>query len=391
MPVPPPLRIAIVAGEESGDTLGAGLMQGLKKLCDRDIIFEGIGGAQMLANGFHSLFPQDRLAVMGLFEPLKRLPELINIRRRLQQHFLTQPPDVFIGIDSPDFNLGLELKLKRAGIPTVHYVSPSVWAWRRGRIKKIRRAVDLMLTLFPFEAEFYHQHKVAVEFVGHPLADKVPLNPDSESARKDLSVDKITSGKKVVAILPGSRAAEVASLGRIFLDTANLCLKQTRHIHFLIPSANEQRHRQLEQLLEDYKLPLTLVAGRSRTVMQAADAVLLASGTSTLEAMLLKKPMVIAYKLSALTFAIVAKISHVEHVGLPNLLAGRPLVPEFLQAQVTPSNLADALMGFLQDQAQSDTLKREFAVIHRSLNKNADESAAQAIQILIDRCGEKYE
>lgn len=378
-----PLRIGIVAGEESGDTLGAGLMRALKALCGDDIIFEGVGGMQMVEEGFNSLFPQDRLAVMGLFEPLKRLPELISIRRQLNEHFLTHRPQVFIGIDSPDFNLGLEEKLKGAGISTVHYVSPSVWAWRRGRIKKIRRAVDLMLTLFPFEADFYHRHQVTVEFVGHPLAEKVPLEPDVVSARGELGLSKVLHEKKVVAILPGSRAAEVSSLGNIFLATADLCLKKDPNLHFLIPAANEQRHAQLEQLVRDYNLPVTLIAGQSRTVMQAADAVLLASGTSTLEAMLLKKPMVIAYKLSRLTFAIVSRLAYIKHVGLPNLLAGKLLVPEFLQENVTPLNLSDALLQFLHDPIKSDALKQEFSFIHQSLRKNADELAARAIQQLM--------
>src|SRR5690606_4345211 len=286
------LRIGIVVGEASGDILGAGLMVALRKHFP-EAEFSGIGGPRMLALGFHSFFPQDRLAVMGLVEPLKRLPELLKIRRFLRDHFSENPPDVFIGIDSPDFNLTLEGDLKEHGIPTVHYVSPSVWAWRQKRIIKIARSVDLMLTLLPFEAEFYERHQVPVEFVGHHLADEIPLEVDAAAARKDLH---LAPNARVVALMPGSRSTEVEKHAPVFLRAAALCLKRDPGLQFVIPAANSDRYRQLHiQLNQFADLPVLLVnGGQSQKVMIAANVVLLASGTTALEALLLKRPMVIA-------------------------------------------------------------------------------------------------
>ncbi len=375
-----PFRIGIVAGEASGDILGAGLMQALKRRFP-DCQFEGIGGERMLAEGCHSFFPQDRLAVMGLIEPLKHLPELLGIRRFLKNHFLANPPDVFIGIDSPDFNLDLELSLKRAGIRTAHYVSPSVWAWRQGRIRKIKKAVDLMLTLLPFEAEFYRRHQVPVSFVGHPLADKIPMEVDKPAARQALGLDP---QKTCVALLPGSRAGEVEHLGRVFLDAARECVTAFGPMEFLIPSANPFRHAQLQQLLRNYDdLTVHLVAGRSHEVMAAADVVAMASGTTTLEAMLLKRPMVIAYKMAPLSFAILSRIVKVPSVGLPNLLAGKPLVPELLQDEASPEAVAAAIVEYLRNPRKVADLQEAYRAIHQQLARDADVAAADAIGALL--------
>lgn len=379
-------RIVIVAGEASGDILGAGLLAALR-LRYPQAVFEGIGGPRMLAQGFHSLFPQDRLAVMGLVEPLKRLPELLSIRKQLRQRYIANPPDVFIGIDSPAFNTDLELSLRKHGIKTAHYVSPSVWAWRQGRIKKIARAVDLMLTLFPFETDIYHQYKVPVVFVGHPLADQIPLVTDSSAARARLGLEPRSSGVVSVALLPGSRASEIDKMGALLIDVARYCQARQVGIEFIIPSANHERHSQLQVLLQRYGqgLPVTLILGQSHDVMAAADIVVMASGTTTLEAMLLKKPMVITYKLAAFSYWLFSKLVKVKSVGLPNLLAGKVLVPEFIQSEATATKIGDAVLSLLADSTKTSELQREFTVIHHQLKKNASTMAAQAIAELIER------
>lgn len=379
-------RIAIVAGEASGDLLGAGLLAALR-LRYPQAVFEGIGGPRMLAEGFHSLFPQDRLAVMGLVEPLKRLPELLSIRKQLRQRYIANPPDVFIGIDSPAFNTDLELSLRKQGIKTVHYVSPSVWAWRQGRIKKIAKAVDLMLTLFPFETDIYRQHHVPVAFVGHPLADQIPLVTDRCEARARLGLEQRRPGIVSVALLPGSRASEIDKMGMLLIEVARYCQARQVDIEFIIPSANRERHTQLQILLQRYGggMPITLVLGQSHDVMAAADIVVMASGTTTLEAMLLKKPMVIVYKLAPFSYWLFSKLVKIKSVGLPNLLAGKVLVPEFLQDDATASNIGDAVLSLLADPEKTSELQREFAVIHHQLKKNASVMAAQAVADLIER------
>ncbi len=283
------MRIGIVVGEASGDILGAGLIKSIKSR-HPDCQFEGIGGPLMQAQGFRSLFPLDRLSVMGLVEPLKRLPELLGIRKQLRRHFLADPPALVLGIDSPDFNLDLELKLRRAGLLTAHYVSPSVWAWRQKRVKKIKQAVDLVLTLFPFETAFYHQHNVRAEFVGHPLADQFDFEVDTQAARQTLG---FADEDKVIALLPGSRAGEVKLMGALFLETAQWCLQRHPGLRFVVPAANEARKQQLQMILQDHSTTdaenVSLLDGNSQLAMSAADVVLMASGTTTLEAMLLKK------------------------------------------------------------------------------------------------------
>lgn len=377
-----PLRIGIVAGELSGDILGAGLIEALRKQSSRPIEFAGIGGPRMLAAGFDSRFDIDRLAVMGLVEPLKRLPELLRMRRTLRAHFLAWRADIVIGIDSPDFNLGLELWLRQRGIRTAHYVSPSVWAWRQGRIRKIRRAVDLMLTLFPFEAQFYRDHQVPVVFVGHPLADELPLQIDVDAARAQLDI----SGREfIVAMLPGSRAGEIEQMLAPFVDAAQWLLQHHQDIIFLIPAANEARFAQLETALRDSDLPIRLLQGQSHLAMAAADVVLMTSGTTTLEAMLLKKPMVVAYRMGRLSWLLLRRLVKTPFVSLPNLVAGRALVPELLQDDVRGDVIGRLLLERLDDHAQRQQLQREFHVLHEGLRRNASEMAAKAVLDVIRR------
>jgi lipid-A-disaccharide synthase len=373
------LRIGILAGESSGDILGAGLMQSLRQLRP-DIEFEGIGGPLMQAQGLQSRHPMERLSVMGLIEPLKRLPELLGIRKDIIEHFSQHPPAVFIGIDSPDFNLTIEQRLKEKGIRTVHYVSPSVWAWRQKRIAKIAKSVDLLLSLFPFEAEFYQKHKVPVCFVGHPLADLIALESDTRRAREQLGLNP---DAKVLALLPGSRQGEVARMGPVFLETAELLTKQLPELHFLVPCANQARKHQLEAMLGTAHKNLYLLDGQSRIVMEAADAVILASGTATLEAMLFKKPMLVCYKMASLSYAIISRMLKVPFFSLPNLLAGKLLVEELVQQQVNPHAIAAKTIALLQQDSAHQALLSEYRQIHQNLRQGADARAAQAVLALI--------
>jgi lipid-A-disaccharide synthase len=372
------LRVALVAGEASGDILGAGLMQALKARHPQ-IEFIGIGGPRMEAEGLKSYFPMERLAVMGLVEVLGRLLELLARRRRLVRELIAAQPDVFIGIDAPDFNLDLELKLRRAGIKTVHYVSPSVWAWRQKRVLKIRQACDLMLTLFPFEAQFYDAQQVPVRFVGHPLADAIPLDADRAAAR--IALDLPPSGP-VVALLPGSRGGEVARLGALFLDAASRLRALRPGIRFVLPSASPERRAQLEQLLVGRDLPLTLLDGRSHEALAASDAVLIASGTATLEALLYKRPMVVAYQVAPLTYRILKRLVKSPYISLPNLLAERLLVPELIQDAATPEALAQHVAPLLED---GGVQTESFDLIHRALRREASAQAADAVLELVGR------
>jgi lipid-A-disaccharide synthase len=376
------IHIGIVVGEASGDILGAALLTELRKIYP-DAEFSGIGGPRMLALGFHSYFPQDRLAVMGLIEPLKRLPELLRIRKFLREHFIANPPAVFIGIDSPDFTISLEGSLKENGIKTVHYVSPSVWAWRQKRVFKIAKSVDLMLTLLPFEAAFYEKHNVPVEFVGHHLADEIPLVVDKYQARRELGIPEHA---RVVALLPGSRASEVERMGSLFMHAAVFCLEQDPELLFYIPAANSDRYRELHHQLNDYvDFPIQLFNGNSHKVMAAADVLLLASGTVALEALLLKKPMVVAYKMAPLTFKILSWLVKTPYVSLPNLLADKLLVPELLQNDATPEKLSAAVINYFENPEETQALCNTFADMHTVLKRNASERAAIAISKLINR------
>ncbi len=369
------LRIALVAGEASGDILGAGLMRALKAQHPA-VEFIGVGGPLMQAEGLTSYFPMERLSVMGLVEVLGRLRELLARRKLLIKTLIEEKPDVFIGIDAPDFTLNIELKLRQAGIKTVHYVSPSVWAWRQKRVLKIREGCDLMLTLLPFEARFYEEKGVPVRFVGHTLADAIPLQADRAAARAELGLPD----GPLVALMPGSRGGEVGRLGALFFDAAERLQAQKPGIRFVLPCASPQRRAQIETLLEGRNLPLTLLDGQSHLALAACDAVLIASGTATLEALLYKRPMVVAYRLAPLTFWILKRMVKSPYVSLPNLLAQRLLVPELLQDDATPEALAQTLLPLI-DGGEEQT--RGFDDIHRTLRRDASNQAADAVLTLI--------
>ncbi|MCD5993711.1 lipid-A-disaccharide synthase [Pseudomonas sp. CDFA 602] len=370
------LRIALVAGEASGDILGSGLMRAIKAR-HPNVEFIGVGGPLMEAEGMQSQFPMERLSVMGLVEVLGRLRELLARRKLLVQTLVEQKPDVFIGIDAPDFTLNIELQLRRAGIKTVHYVSPSVWAWRQKRVLKIREGCDLMLTLLPFEARFYEDQGVPVRFVGHPLADTIPLESDRDAARAELGFD---GTGPVVALMPGSRGGEVGRLGGLFFDAAERVLAQRPGTRFVLPCASPQRRAQIESLLQGRSLPVTLLDGRSHVALAACDAVLIASGTATLEALLYKRPMVVAYRLAPVTFWILKRLVKSPYVSLPNLLAQRLLVPELLQDAATSETLADTLLPLI-DGGQAQT--EGFDEIHRTLRRDASNQAADAVLSLV--------
>ena len=381
------MRIGIIAGELSGDLLGAGLIRAIRASYP-DADFEGIGGPQMLAAGFRSHYPLETLSVMGLIEVLKHYPRLKKCRDSLRDYFLHHRPDVFIGIDAPDFNLGLEYALKAAGIPTVHYVSPSVWAWRQYRIHKIARSCDLMLTLFPFEASFYQEHNIPVRFVGHPLADDIPLYSDKLAARHDLEntgLKPLPTSGILIALLPGSRYNEVHQLAPPFLHTATWLLAQRSNIHFIVPLANAKLKALFIQQVADIapNLPITLLDGQSHLAMAAADVVIMASGTATLEAMLLKRPMIVAYRAAPLTYWIAKRLVHIPYFSLPNLLAQERLVPEFLQQQVIPEDLGAAVLHWLENPAQVEILQNHFTKLHHSLRLSASQQASQAVLSLI--------
>lgn len=375
------IRVGMVAGEVSGDILGAGLIKAIKQRYP-NAQFEGIGGPLMIDQGFKSFVPMERLSVMGLVEVLGRIFELIGIRRRLKQHFVAQRPDVFVGIDAPDFNIGLEIALRKQGIRTTHYVSPSVWAWRQKRIFKIARAVDLMLTLLPFEAKFYQQHNVKVAFVGHPLADDIPLQSEQLAAREKLG---FSESDQLVAILPGSRGGEIKYIGDSLLDAAQKIQAQKPDVQFLVPCVNSARREQIEALLESRPkgLNIRLYDGQSRDLMAASNAVMLASGTAALEAMLLKKPMVVAYRVSRITHAIMKRLLKVAYVSLPNLLANKALVPELLQDDANPDLIAKNVLARLEPDTASQ-LEASFTELHQQLRRNASERAADAVVELIE-------
>lgn len=381
------VHIVLVAGELSGDGLGAGLMAALRERCPQ-LTFSGVGGPAMQAQGLVSLAPLERLAVMGLVEVLRHLPGLIRLRRQLYRQIIAKPPLVFIGIDAPDFNLGLERRLRAHGIPTVHYVSPSVWAWRSWRVKKIARAVDLMLTLFPFEAAFYQCHGVPVCYVGHPLADAIPLEPETDTlaARRTLKLPDDWTNAPLVALLPGSRWGEVQRLGPLFLETAAWLRAYRPTLRFLLPAATPQLHEKLTQwcALHAPDLPIVMTQGQSQTVMAAADIVLLASGTATLEAMLLKRPMVMAYRVAPITAWLARRLVRVAHFALPNLLAGQELIPEFIQEAATVENLGKAVLRWLDNRDACARLAKEFEALHDGLHGDAVYQAAAAIWGLLN-------
>ncbi len=372
-----PIRIGIVVGEASGDLLAADLCKKLKR---RQIPFSvsGIAGPKLQQEGVHSLFSMERLSVMGLGEILKQLPQLWRCRREITEYFLSNPPDVFIGVDAPEFNLDLEKKLKKQGIRTIHYVSPSVWAWRRSRLKKIEKAVDLMLCLFPFEQCFYEEHQIPVQYVGHPFADEIPYAVDTLAARKIL---ELPESAFIVALLPGSRRNEINYLGELFLRTALRCYQQNPKLVFVVPMVNEEREQQFLQQVKKITpmLPLRIVRGKSRQVMAAANVVLLASGTATLEAMLLKKPMIVTYRMSKLSYWMAKLLIKVDYIALPNLLAKKLLVPEFIQDKANVENLSQALFYYLNNPDVVSKLEKEFLVLHQQLRCHASKQAVDAV------------
>ncbi|AWV06820.1 lipid-A-disaccharide synthase [Lysobacter maris] len=387
-PRPAPLRIALVAGEASGDLLGAGLIEALRQRYP-DAEFAGIGGDRMRAAGFDAWHDAGELAVMGLSEVLRHLPRLLRLRRGLRRRLQAWQPDVFVGIDAPDFNLGVERWLKQrrredGGPRTVHYVSPSVWAWREKRAAKIGRSADRVLCLFPMEPPIYARHRVDARFVGHPLADEMPLQPDRAAARDRLGLDP---QRPVLAVLPGSRLGEIERLGRTFIEAAARVAAAAPGLQVVVPAANAACRAAIEPLLAAAGLPdIRVTDGRARTAMIASDVVLLASGTATLEAMLAKRPMVVGYKVAPLTYRIVKGLGllKVDRYALPNVLAGERLVPELMQDDCRADTLADAVLAWLRDPAAVAALEPRFAAIHRQLRCDASIQAATAIAGLLN-------
>lgn len=376
------LRIGIVAGEESGDLLGASLIESLK---EKNINFEltGIGGNKLIEAGCNSLFPIGKLSVMGLVEVIGHYFELLSIRNKLKKYFLKNPPDIFIGVDSPDFNFSLEHSLRKAGIKTVHYVSPSIWAWREYRLKKIKKSVDLLLTLFPFEVDYYSGKNIPAVFVGHPLAEKIKLNTDKIAARKKLG---LPVDKYIIAIMPGSRINEINYHTEPFALAVEKCSNKINDLHIIAGLTNENMAALFKSRLKSSVpgLPVNIVTGKAHDVMESADVILLASGTVALEAMLLKRPMVVAYKLNRITYEIAKRMVNIPYVSLPNILAGQKIVPECLQKECNPDILYKELMHWKEDQQSVLKLEQKFLEIHKKLIPPSKFSACDAVIKLID-------
>jgi len=372
------VRIGIVAGEASGDLLGARLIRALKQLLP-NARFEGIGGPEMQAEGCRSLYPMERLSVAGLTEILGRLRDLHRLRRDLVRHFLDHPPDVYIGVDSPGFNLGVEERLRDAGIRTVHYVSPQVWAWRTWRVHHIRRAVDRILVMFPFEAPFYARHEVDATYVGHPLADEIDGDRDPRVWRERLGLDP---DRPTVALLPGSRVGELKALADVFVETAQWLYRRHPDLQFAAPFISRRTRLLFEEAIkrhQAWELPITRFHGHSRDVMAAADVVLLASGTATLEAMLLKRLMVVTYRVSAISYWIMRMLTHIRLVAMPNHLAGRHLVPELIQHEAEPELLGKAVERYLARPLHAREVLKTFEGLAGQLRGNAARRAAEAV------------
>ena len=377
-------RVAIVAGEASGDNLGGALIKALKERWP-EIDFYGIAGPRMVAEGARALYPMEKLAVRGYVEVLRHLREIMAIRGGLARQILADKPDLFIGIDAPDFNLGLEAKLKAAGIPTVHYVSPSLWAWRPERIHSIGRSVDHMLVLFPFEEEIYRKANIPVTYVGHPLADEMPLEPDRREARAQLRLGTSHVG---VALLPGSRLSELEFHADLLIQTASALHARRPELRFFVPLATRETRDYFESrlyALEARELPITILFGHARLALHACDVALVKSGTSTLEAALARCPMVITYRLNPITWWFGNRRKVLPYIGLPNILSGEYIVPELLQDEATPGNLAQALGNWLDNKTARERLRGRFASLHESLAKGHDERVAQALAPYLNR------
>ncbi|MBT5230171.1 MAG: lipid-A-disaccharide synthase [Methylococcales bacterium] len=377
------MHFGIVAGEASGDMLAAGLIAEIKKI-HPDATFEGIAGPLMIEQGCKVLHPLEKLSVFGLVEVLKDLPELLAIRKDVRKHFIANPPDVFIGIDAPDFNFSLEEQLKQQGIKVAHYVAPTVWAWREYRVHKVKRAVDLLLCIFPFEEKYFAKFDMPAVYVGHPLAESIPFEIDQKKAREKLGLSKV---ENLVAILPGSRKSEVAMLGDAFLETAHICLQSHPRLHFVVPMATQKTRMIFEkQLAKHPELPITLVDGQSDVVLAACDVTLMASGTATLEALLYKRPMVIAYKVSGLTYWLVKtlKLMKISSFAMANLIAGKKIAPEFIQHDVVPKKMAKVVMNYLDNPEERRGLQIAFLEIHFKMRQNSSEKAAKAVLDLLE-------
>lgn len=377
------LRIAIVAGEKSGDILAANLIQTLShrlQASGYQVSFEGVCGPLMREQHCKTLFDMEELAVMGLVEVLGRLPRLLSIRKQLKQRWLANPPDIMIGVDAPDFNLTLEKKLKQAGIKTVHYVSPSIWAWRQKRVFKVKAAVDLVLALLPFEKAFYDKFDVPCRFVGHTLADQIPMNSDQQQAKTELGLN-LTD--EYIAVLPGSRRSEVELLSPVFAQTCQLLQLKYPELKFITACVNDKRKSEFKAVMDTLapQVNMTYIDNQSRQVMAASKAIIIASGTATLEAALIKRPMVACYKFKPVSYWIFKRMVKIAYFSLPNLVAGRAVIPELLQDELTPTNLFNQLEQVMQQPAE--VTQTAFTEIHQKLKQNAGEQAAQAIDELL--------
>jgi lipid-A-disaccharide synthase len=372
------VRVGMVAGEASGDLLGAHLIAALNAR-RRGMLFAGIGGPRMINEGFESLYPMEKLSVRGYAEVLRNYAEIMGIRRRLAKTLIAEQPELFIGVDSGDFNLGLERRLKQAGIPTIHYVSPSVWAWRGWRVKKIARSVTRILVMFPFEAPLYEKAGVPVTYVGHPLADVIPQEPDKEEARAAL---RLPAKKLIVAMLPGSRRSELHYMASAFVLAAHRFRQEMPEVHFVVPTVTRATRDMFEIAVHQHQrtdLPLTLLFGHSHEALAAADMALVASGTATLETALFKTPMVIAYRQSPITWALMRSMLYLPYIGMPNILAGERLVPELLQDEANPGALAAALLALWRDAAARKRQVERFHDFHHLLRQNTAQKAADAV------------
>ncbi len=371
-------KIAIVAGEASGDLLGAHLMSALKKQ-RKELSFFGIAGPKMMSEGAQTLYPMERLSVRGYFEVLKHLRGLLKLRKALLQQIIAEKPDVFIGVDAPDFNFWLERKLKKHGIPTIHYVSPSIWAWRGGRIHKIKRAVTHMLALFPFEPALYEKVDLPVTYVGHPLADELPLMPNKKAARELL---KLRQSELIIAMLPGSRQSEVQQHAEFFVKTAELMTQHHPDAKFIVPLITRETRNIFDKALaksKDSSLKMNLLFSHAHEAMEAADFVVVASGTATLEAALLKKPMIITYRMSIISWWLLKVMRYIPYVGLPNVLASKYIVPELLQKNATPEKLNETMVAMLEDKKGLKDIKETFTDIHRTLKQNSAKKSAEVV------------